>query len=641
MKFDFSGYATKNDLQCSDGRVIRHGAFSGMDGKTVPLVWQHTYNEPSNVLGHALLETRDDGTYAYCTFNGTSAGTDAKMLVQHGDVTALSIFANQLVQKGADVVHGVIREVSLVLAGANPGACIDNVYFQHADGSDSTSEAVIYTGLEGLEHGQINPDSADNDEDEEDEEVLEDKDPLEDVITDEDPLDTSEDPDTEKIPANDSEAQEESSETVDRTAAVSANISKPADLEHADKDEQGIKVADVIASMTEAQQRVLYYLLEKAMTTADNEPSNAPVKHSQEEDTMPRNLFEGSNESTAPAATLTHDQFSAILESAKRSGSLKAEMLQHAASYGVENIDVLFPDAKTINTQPELVARRSEWVADVISGATKSPFPRIKSVVADITADEARAKGYVKGNRKVEEVFKLLKRTVSPTTIYKKQKLDRDDMIDITDMDFISFLKGEMRLMLDEEIARAALVGDGREISSPDKIDETKIIPIYKDDDLYAHRLTLTASSDPAADVDATIDSAIRARSVYRGTGTPTLFATTEFVADMLLSRDKMGRRHYDTVETLASALRVSKIVEVPVFEGVSRTTENGTASLLAIIVNMKDYTFGASRGGEVTMFDDFDIDFNQQKYLIETRMSGMLTKPKSAIVIERRLAGA
>lgn len=595
MKYDFSGYATKNNLKCSDGRTIQHGAFKDMDGKTVPLVWQHLHNDPANVLGHAILENRKDGTYAYCSFNDTPAGQNAKQLVMHKDVNALSIYANQLVQRGGDVVHGVIREVSLVLSGANPGALIDNLSFAHGDSYDTVEdEAIIYTGL-ALQHA--------------------DKPSLDSVTPTE--------------PAGEEIAHADNSTTTKEAPMAEKTVQ------------------DVFDSMTEEQKNVVYFLIGQAIE--DQQGGGAPAMaqsafddddeddYIQHEDYEMRNVFMNGYEAEN-TPTLSHGEIQTIMQDGPRFGSLKESFLAHAGTYGIDNIDILFPDAKAIANTPQFIQRRTEWVSKVLSGTTHSPFSRIKTMVADITADEARARGYVKGNRKKEEVFGLLKRDVTPTTIYKKQKIDRDDLIDITDLNVIAWLKAEMRLMLDEELARAILVGDGRDVASEDKIDETKIKPIYKDDEMYAHRLTVTATANPEADVETTIDAIIRSRSVYRGTGTPTMFATTEFVADMLLAKDKMGRRHYSTSNDLASALRVSEIVEVPILEGMSRVdaTTNKTLSLMAIIVNLKDYTVGADKGGEVSMFDDFDIDFNQQKYLIETRCSGMLTVPKSAIIVEQ-----
>lgn len=555
MKFDFSGYATKNDLKCADGRIIRRNAFKDNDGKTVPLVWQHMHNSPDNVLGHALLENRDDGVYAYCKLNDTPAGKNVKLLVQHGDITSLSIFANNLVQKGSDVVHGVIREVSLVLSGANPGALIDNVSIAHSDGSytESEEEAIIYTGLE--------------------------------ITTDE--------------------------------------------IEHADKNQNESKtVQEIFDSLTEEQKNVVYAML--AQVIEDNiehsdEDEDDILEHSNNKggNNMKRNVFDQDLNAEHPK-TLSHDQIKAIVDDAIRYGSFRESFLAHAQEYGIENIDFLFPDAKLVNNQPELVKRDTSWVNAVLGGVKKTPFSRIKSVAADITADEARAKGYIKGNQKLEEVFPLLKRVTTPTTIYKKQKLDRDDIIDITDLDVVAWMKQEMRMMLDEEIARAILIGDGRQITDPDKINEENIRPIAHDVDLYSHKVKVAPNISGAT----LIETMIRNRKHYKGSGTPTLYTTNQILIDLLLVKDKIGRRLYNSKAELASALLVKDIVEVEVMESMP--------NLLGIFVNLNDYTLGADKGGQISMFDDFDIDFNQYKYLMETRISGALTKPKSALVFIR-----
>lgn len=570
MKFDFSGYATKNDLTCADGRVIRHNAFKDNDGQTVPLVWQHLHNEPGNVLGHAVLENREDGVYTYCKFNSTPAGENAKLLVQHGDITAMSIYANKLVQKGSNVIHGAIREVSLVLSGANPGALIDNLSIAHSDGSSNEvdDEAIIYTGL-SLSHTDL----------------------------------------------------EHKTEKVD-----SQNGSKT--------------VQDVFDSMNEEQKNVVYAMLAEAIgdEVEHSDLDDEDLEHSNYEGgySMKKNVFDN-DQDVGEGAVLSHSQIKEIFEDAQKTGSLKESLLAHAGTYGIDDIDILFPDAKTLTNTPDFISREMGWVPGVISGTHHSPFSRIKSVHADITADEARAKGYVKASMKTEEVFGLLQRVTTPTTIYKKQKLDRDDIIDITDLDVVAWLKAEMRMMLDEELARAVLIGDGRLPGSPDKIKEEHIRPIYKDAEMYTHRVIV----DDAIETETIIESIIKSRKHYKGTGNPVLYTTTDLLTDMILSKDKMGRRMYATEAELASALRVSKIVEVPVMEGVSRDDDDELVdlNLLGIIVNLKDYNMGADKGGQVSMFDDFDIDYNQYKYLIETRCSGALTKPKSAIVIEQRQA--
>lgn len=585
MKADFSGYATKNDLLCTDGRTIKGGAFQHQDQKRVPLVWQHQHNEPGNVLGHAILEDRRDGVYAYGFFNSSPSAAEARELIRHGDINALSIHANGLKQQGKNVLHGNIREVSLVLAGANPGAFIDNINITHGDTTvELDDEAVIYTGLE---------------------------------------IDTEND-----LDHADNEASSENTKpnTSGDTVAENTNSEKT--------------VKDVFDSMTEEQKNVVYYMIGQALenpevkTEGDDNETDDEAKHANfDPDTLTHAIEEGfqnmtnvfeQNASAGNTQTLSHAQVQAIVNDAQEVGSFKKAFLAHADNYGFENIDVLFPDAKTLANSPEMLARRTEWVSTVLNGTKHSPFSRIKSVVADITADDARARGYVTGNLKKDEIVKLLKRTTNPTTIYKKQKLDRDDIIDITDLDVIAWLKAEMRLMLDEELARAILIGDGRDASSDDKIDEERIRPIASDDEMYAHRVTLAGPES----TEEIIELLIRARANYRGSGQPVLFTTLPFLTDMLLVKDKVGRRLYDSLDALSSALMVSKIETVEVMEQ--------HPEVVGIFVNLSDYTIGSTRGGEVSMFDDFDIDYNQQKYLIETRVSGALTKPKSAVVVRR-----
>jgi hypothetical protein len=570
---DFSGYASKAGLRCSDGRTILAHAFKEQDGMKVPLVWQHMHNDPENVLGHAYLENREDGVYAYGFFNEQPQAQIAKGLVKHGDIEALSIYANKLIQKGADVLHGAIKEVSLVLAGANPGAFIDNVNLAHGDSyTELEDEAIIYSGL-NLEHQDITPNEG---------------------------------------------------ETVAETPAVEETV-----VEHAAGSEMTVK--DVFDSMTEEQQNVVYFMIGEAlnqsgsesMAQSDEDESDETLQHDQEGSIMTRNVFE-QNGSSREKATLSHDDLQSIMADAQKSGSFKEAFLAHAVTYGIDNIDYLFPDAKNISNTPDFVKRRTEWVSSVINGCRKSPFSRIKSMSADITADEARAKGYIKGSLKKEEFFAISRRVTTPTTIYKKQKLDRDDMIDITDLDVVAWLKAEMRLMLDEEIARAILIGDGREVDDEDKINESNIRPIAWDDEFYAHPVSVAANLSG----DAIVEAILRARTNYKGTGTPTFYTTESVLTDLLLIKDKMGRRLYPTEAELASALRVSSIVAVEVMETVT--------DLIGIIVNLADYTVGADNGGNVSMFDDFDIDYNQYKYLIEGRMSGTLTKPKSALVVKR-----
>lgn len=563
-KFDFGGWATKNNLKCSDGRVIIRDAFKHNDGNTVPLVWNHQHNDPLNILGHAVLENRQEGVYAYCTFNNTEAGQNAKQLVEHGDVSALSIYANKLQQQGSNVLHGEIREVSLVLAGANPGAFIDSI-IRH--GEESDEEAVVYTG-EYLELAH-----ADNEEKEEPEK----------------------------------EEKEEPKK------------------EEKQKDKT---VQDVFDTLNEEQKNVVYALIGQAIESKGQNENN---KDNGEEPNMKHNVFDKETENKE--TTLSHSDMQAIIADAKRYGSMKDSALAH----GIDNIDFLFPDARTINNTPDFIQRDMGWVKKVMGAIHHTPFSRIKSMHADITEDEARARGYIKGKLKKEEVFSLMKRTTDPTTVYKKQKMDRDDVIDITDFDVIAWLKAEMRMMLDEEIARAILVGDGRLQSSDDKISEEKIRPIWKDADLYTvkHLIATQDGADSDKKARAFIKAAIKSRKNYKGSGNPKMFTTEDIVTDCLLLEDTTGRRIYNSVSDLATALRVSEIVTVPVMEGLKRNGASQKVELLGIIVNLSDYNVGADKGGAINMFDDFDIDYNQQKYLIETRCSGALVKPFSAVAIE------
>ena len=568
MKYDFSGWATKNNLKCSDGRTILKDAFKENDGQKVPLVWNHQHNDPNNVLGHALLENRNDGVYAYCAFNDTEAGQQAKQLVEHGDVASLSIYANKLKQRGNDVVHGVIREVSLVLAGANPGAFID-VVMSH--GEDSEGDGVISMMEDiSLSNGEIDDNTISHaEENKEDKKVAE--------------------------------------------------------------DSKDMTIQDVINTMTEDQKNAMYYLIGKAIE-GDGENDEGGDKN------MKHNVFDQTEDTQEN--TLSHDAMNTIISDAKRYGSLKESFLAHAQEYGIENIDYLFPEAETLNKTPEFIKRDTGWVSKVMNGVHHTPFSRIKSMFADITEDDARAKGYIKGNLKKEEVFSLLKRTTTPTTIYKKQKLDRDDVIDITDFDVVAWLKTEMRMMLDEEIARAILIGDGRLSSSDDKINEQNIRPIVSDADLYTIKTKITIANNATSDdkAKAFIRSVIKSRKNYKGSGEPTLYTTEDLVTDCLLLEDNTGRVIYDSLEKLKNVLRVKEIVTVPVMEGLKDADGN---DVLAIVVNLADYNVGADKGGAINMFDDFDIDYNQQKYLIETRCSGALTKPYSAIAISLEQAGA
>ena len=577
-RFDFSGWATKANLKCSDGRTIMKDAFKHNDGQTVPLVWNHQHNDPNEVLGHALLENRDEGVYAYCTFNDTESGKTAKLLVQHGDVNALSIYANQLKQKMSNVLHGNIREVSLVLAGANPGASIDSIIMH---GEESDEEAIIYTGEEiTLAH---------------------------------------------------------SSDAKDSEGTTKEDNKMADDIKKTDGEET---VADVFNTLSEKQKTVVYAMIGQALEDAgvtddDDEDYEDEMGHSEGDDYMKRNVFDNDEQQED---VLSHAAMETIIGDAKRFGSLKESFLAHADEYGIEQIDYLFPEAKTLNNPPEFIKRDTGWVSTVMGAVHHTPFSRIKSVFANITEDEARAKGYIKGNLKKEEVFSLLKRTTTPTTIYKKQKLDRDDVIDITDFDVVAWLKSEMRIMLDEEIARAILIGDGRLSSSDDKINESNIRPVVSDAELYTIRQKVSVAANATDDdkAKAMIKAAVKARKNYKGSGNPTFFTTEDWLTNALLLEDTQGHRLYKNDSEVAAAMRVSKIVTVPVMEGV-KGPEGG--DLIGIIVNLADYNVGADKGGAVNMFDDFDIDYNQQKYLIETRCSGALIKPYSAIELELDVA--
>ena len=563
---DFSGWATKNDIRCSDGRTIRHNAFADNDGDIVPLVWQHGHGTPDNVLGHVQLENRDQGVYAYGFFNDTPAANHSKELLKHGDVDSLSIYANNLTQSGGDVKHGNIVEVSLVLSGANPGAKIENIAIAHGDGSyEATDEAYIMSGSH-ISHASEN---------------------------------------------NNSSSGEKT-------------------------------VQDVVDSMTDEQKDVLMFLVGKAaeegIPSDDSDTEGDPMSHT--------NIFETDNamdegdvlyHSTIDTAfkdavrTKANSLREVFMAVAEENGLSHSDIAHAEKTYGISNIDLLFPDARNLDVPPTFIDRDQGWVKSVLSGTHHTPFTRIKSMQADITADEARAKGYITGSRKKEEVFKLLKRTTSPTTIYKLQKFDRDDLLDITDFDTIAWVKGEMRSKLDEELARAILLGDGRSNSDPDKINEENIRPILKEDDLYCLKKDLPASITP----DTIVDELIRAQDDLEGTGSPTLFCAKSFITGLLLQKDKMGHYLYPTKQALADRLGVSAIIDVPQMKGL----KDGNKDVLAIIVNLSDYNVGTDKGGEVTMFDDFDIDFNQYKYLLETRVSGALTKVKSALVVKKLAA--
>ena len=591
--FDFSGYATRVDLKCSDGAIIREDAFKHQNGETVPLVWQHLHNGPENILGHAMLEHRKDGVYAYASFNDSEQGRNAKELVRHGDVKALSIYANKLVRRGVDVLHGAIREVSLVLSGANPGAYIDNVVIAHGDSYEtSEDEAIIYTGL----------------------------------------------------------SFETQAETIEH-----ADDSKEPDM--AEK-----TVGDIFETLTEEQKNVVYYMIGEALSEAgaDDEAEHSAfyenddyISHNDGEETitMTRNVFESLAHGTPmdEGLTLSHSDIKSIFAEGERKNSLKEAVIAHATTYGIENIDLLFPDAKTIGDRPEFIKRRTEWVASVLNDTHHSPFSRIKTILADITEDDARAKGYIKASMKKEEWFTLAKRVTTPQTVYKKQKLDRNDILDITDFDVVIWVKEEMRLMLDEEIAAAALVGDGRSAGDPDKIkspspnaDGEGIRAIALDASYYAYKVEWDAAD---ADDIPFVDRVMTSLVDYTGSGSPKLYTSPQILAGLLVERDTLGRRMYSSRAELATAMGVSAIVDIPasILARANFQTTAGavttTHSLKGIVANLRDYTFGSDAGGKTTLFDDFDIDFNQQKYLLEARLSGTLTKPFSAATLWEKSA--
>lgn len=574
--YDFSGWATRNDLKCADGRTIRRDAFKHNDGDVVPLVWNHQHDDPFNCLGQATLENKPEGVYAYCSFNNSESGKQARELVMHGDVKALSIYANHLSQnkRTGDVFHGDIKEVSLVLAGANPGALIEDI-IQHSDDDDGDEQAIIYAG------GAFDLEIRHSD------------------IPKEEPMN----PDEKLIHADPEPAEENDTEET---------------------------IGDILSTLNEKQMNAVYAIVGQALedggATDDeyDEEGDTEVKH---------NIFD--NDPADQSNVLQHADMEAILADGKRYGSLRESALAH----GIDGIDTLFPEPKNLNTPPDWITRKMDWVSKVMSGVHHTPFSRIKSMYADLTADEARAKGYIKGKLKKEQVFTLLKRTTTPTTIYKKQKLDRDDVIDITDFDVVAWLKTEMRFMLDEEIARAILVGDGRDGSSDDKINEMNIRPIWTDSDLYTIKATVTKKAGATEDdmAKAFIRTAIKSRKDYRGSGEPILFTTEDMITNCLLLEDTTGRVIYDSIDKLRTVLRVREIIAVPVMEGLTRTDADDSKvhSLMGIIVNLNDYNVGADKGGAVNMFDDFDIDYNAQKYLIETRCSGAMIKPYAAIAIE------
>lgn len=636
--WDCCGWATKNDLLCSDGRIIKRGAFAEQDGATVPLVYQHRHDSIENVLGHALLENRDDGVFAYAYFNDTPQGRAGKEAVEHGDITSFSIYANKLKQVGPNVVHGAIRELSLVLTGANPGACITNVSMSH--GEDGEFEGVIYTGEELLDMSKYDMrHAADNTADEDEDDGGETVQDVFNTLT----------PKQKKVVYY----------LIDQAVRGKRNNGE---LGHSDSDDDGDGVEDVLDTLTDRQKEAVLQVIEESVAAAlddydnsngeydddeygddddeygddddeeyDDDEYDDSVEHSyMEGDMRYNNVFDNSMDNTYDDV-LTHAEEATIFEDMKRTGSLKESVLAHADEYGIEQIDYLFPDFQTLNNTPEFIRRDNTWVGVVMNGVHRTPFARIKTVNADITEDAARAKGYMKGNLKKDEVFTLLKRTTSPTTVYKKQRFDRDDLTDITNMDTVAWVKTEMREMLDEEIARAILFSDLRNTSDDDKISEANVRPIYNDAALYTINATVPKGADDVATAKNAIKTLVRAKTKYRGSGTLIFFAKDTLVTEMLLLEDTIGHPLYKSEAELASKLRVSRIVTVP-----EEIIPNG---IYGVAVDLKDYNVGADKGGAVNMFDDFDIDYNQQKYLIETRISGALIKPYSAIVLKEEPA--
>jgi HK97 family phage prohead protease len=623
MNFDFSGWATVNDMLCADGRTIRRNAFKENDGATVPLVWNHDHKSPANVLGHALLENRAEGMWAYCKLNDTDMANTARTLIEHGDIDSLSIYANHLKQIGGDVYHGEIKEVSLVLAGANPGAHIVDVNLAHSD--DEEYDAQIFNGEQlFFAHsdepgekslGEIFESMSDEQKDAVYKLVA-----LSHSDDEDEPEDDSEDDDQDYEDPEDDDSEDDDSEDEDSEDDDDEEMEHSDDEDESDDGER--TVGDVLDELTEEQKNVVYALVGQAIQDTQATGST------EEEEDVKHNIFD--SDTMDAENVLSHDDMMAIMADGEQCGSLKKAALAH----GITDIDYLFPDAKTLDNPPGFISRDQEWVSELMGATHHTPFSRIKTIQADITADEARAKGYIKGHLKKEEVIKLLRRTTEPVTVYKKQKLDRDDVFDITDFDVVAWLKGEMRVMLNEEIARAVLIGDGRADSDEDKINEEKVRPIASDADLYTIKQVVTEGETVDDTVKNFIRAAVKARKDYKGSGNPTLYAPEDVITDALLVEDKIGRRLYETEQQLAAALRVKKMVSVPVMENATLTVAGTVYDIMGVIVNPIDYNIGADKGGAVSLFDDFDIDYNKQIYLIETRMSGALIKPYSAIVL-------
>ena len=671
MKYDFKGWATKNDLRCADGRTIRKNAFKGNDGQKVPLVWQHMHNQPENVLGHAILENRDNGVFAYCSFNETVKAKSAKELVKHGDITQLSIYANKLQQDGGDVLHGVIREVSLVLSGANPGAQITNVvmHSEFGDTYESESEAYITTGTSAIElyHSEEGDDMDKNKTvgdivdtmSEEQKEVMY---TLVGLANDGGSIETKDKTTFNKV--IDSMNEEQKNVLYAMVGKATEDTKSAAKHDAMDDDDDADDIADQIfededGDLVDEDGYLVdengHYLTEEDLRNEEN---------IEEDEKMSRNIFENKNANVEDTAAV-HADIQAVLENAAKNG-LKVNLddviahamerggftLEHDITFGNElqhgitDLGLLFPEAKTLNAMPDFIKRNTEWVSTVLSGIKKAPFSKIKIQHADITADEARARGYIKGDLKVDEVFSLLERETDATTIYKKQSFDNDDMIDLAKPAFINWVRAEMRLMLNEEIARCILLGDGRPAMvdgarNRAKVDPTKLIPVYNDADLYCikHSVGLATNATNTQIALAMEEAFLNARKDYKGSGNPILFTTTQSLNQMLLARNAIGDRMYKTEAELATALRVSKIIEVPVMEGVTRTDTSGVEhTLFGLVFNTSDYISGTNAGGAVRGYDNFDIDYNKHKYLMETRLGGMINKPYAAIQIETHI---
>ena len=603
--YDFSGWATRNDLKCSDGRIIRKDAFKHNDGTTVPLVWNHDHVDPYRIVGHALLENRAEGVYAYCSFNDTDLGRQSKIYVEHGDITQLSIYANQLKQEGPNVMHGCIREVSLVMAGANPGAFIEEVMMH---GEESSDMVRIFTGIDiDLCHSDEEPE-------------------VEEHVSEEN---------VEKT-----EVVSEEETTIEDVKGEETMSEENRTLEHAEKAEETKKtensdktIKDVLDTLTEEQMKAVHALAGMIVEDLVGEEEDDEESEGGKQ-TMKHNAFDR-EERFEEVEVLSHSEMKAVVDDARKCGSFKNAALEH----GITDIEEMFPDHKTLNAEPGFVKRETTWVDEVLAGVHHTPFARIKSIFADLRADEARARGYVKGKKKMEEVIKMLKRITNPTTIYKKQAIDRDDILDITDFNLIAWLWKEIKIMWNEELARAILVGDGRDpvADADNKINEECIRPIWTDDDLYTVRVQVEVSDSMTAEdkAKAFIKACVKSRKDYKGTGSPAMYMGEDMITDCLLIEDKNGRIIYDTIEKLAAALRVKKIVPVPVMENLTREKDDVTYTLGGIYVNLIDYNIGTDKGGEMTKFEDFDIDYNKHKYLLEGRCSGALVKPFSAVAIE------